>query len=52
VAREDFEAKFWLRPVSLAVNHGFATVELSKVEKLVKRHCQKLMESYIQWHGD
>jgi hypothetical protein len=25
--------------------------ELSKIEKMVEDHCQKLMESYIEWHG-
>jgi hypothetical protein len=51
VTRDDLEAKFWLRPVSMATNHGFAKAELSKIEKIVEEHCQKLMESYIEWHG-
>jgi hypothetical protein len=51
VAREDMEAKFWLRPVGLAANYGFVKGELSKIQKLVEEHCQKLMESYIEWHG-
>ena len=51
VARDDIEAKFWLRPVSLAGNHGFSTAELNRVEKLVEEHCQKLLEAYIRLHG-
>ncbi len=51
VARDDLEAKFWLRPVSLAANFGFSNAELSKIEKLVEEHCQKLNQSYIDWHG-
>jgi hypothetical protein len=39
VTRDDLETKFWLQPVSLAVNFGFATAELSKIEKLVEEHC-------------
>ena len=31
-------AKFWLDPVSLANNHGFADHELNRVEKLVLEH--------------
>ena len=51
VERGDAEAKYWLRPVSLAANYGFANAELSKIKKLVEEHCQKLIESYIEWHG-
>ncbi len=51
VTRDDLEAKFWLQPVSLAVNLGFASAELSKIEKLVEEHCQNLIKSYIEWHG-
>ncbi len=51
VTREEMEAKFWLRPVSLASNHGFAKAELVRVEKLVDEHCQKLLDAYIQTHG-
>jgi hypothetical protein len=51
VARDDFEAKFWLEPVSLAANYGFSKAEISKIQKLVEQHCQNLIESYIEWHG-
>ena len=51
VTRDDIEAKFWLRPVSLADNHGFAAVELNRIEKLVEEHCQKLLAAYIRLHG-
>ena len=51
VERENMEAKFWLRPVSLARNHGFAQAELNHIENLVEEHCQKLLDAYIQWHG-
>lgn len=51
VARDDFEAKFWLRPVSLAANHGFRPAELKDIERLVEEHCQTLINAYIQFHG-
>jgi hypothetical protein len=51
VTREEMEAKFWLRPVVLASNHGFAKAELVRIEQLVDEHCQKLLEAYIQTHG-
>ena len=42
VVREDLEAKFWLRPVALAANRGFATAELSRIQRLVEEHCQQI----------
>ena len=52
VTREEMEAKFWLRPVALAANRGFATVELSRIERLVEEHCQTLIAAYIERHGN
>ena len=51
VGRDDCEAKFWLRPVSLASNHRFAQSELSRIKRLVEENCQKLIDAYIQRHG-
>lgn len=52
VAREDLEAKFWLRPVALATHRGFARAELIRVQKLVEEHCQTLINAYIERHGN
>ena len=52
VAREDLEAKFWLRPVSLAANRGFAPAELHRIRRLVDEHCQALIDAYIERHGN
>jgi hypothetical protein len=51
VERDDMEAKFWLRPVALASNRGFAQAELARIERLVVEHCQTLLTAYIQHHG-
>lgn len=51
VERDDLEAKFWLRPVSLAMNRGFPQAELARIERLVNEHCQTLLTAYIQHHG-
>ena len=51
VERDENEAKFWLRPVQLAANRGFAQVELSRIQRLVEDHCQKLIDAYIERHG-
>ena len=46
------EAKFWLRPVALAANRGFAAAELPRIERLVEEHCQALLAAYISRHGN
>ncbi|HEV7927919.1 MAG TPA: DUF4160 domain-containing protein [Verrucomicrobiae bacterium] len=51
VARDDLEAKYWLQPVSLAVNYGFREAELRKIKKLVLEHCANLIKCYNEWHG-
>ena len=52
ITREDMEAKFWLRPVALAANRGFASAELSRIHALVEEHCQTLIAAYIKTHGN
>ena len=47
VARERKAAKFWLQPVRLEYNRGFATTELNKVEALVRQHEAELVQA---WH--
>ena len=51
VAREDMEAKFWLRPIALVVNYGYSATELRDIQRLVEEHCQKLLDAYIEIHG-
>lgn len=51
VARDDFEAKFWLQPLSLASNHGFPEAELIPIQRLVEDHCDTLLRSYHDFHG-
>lgn len=50
VARDDFEAKFWLQPVSLAANFGFKQAELSQIGRHVEEHCQTLLTAYLGYH--
>ena len=38
VTRGGYEAKFWIGPVSLARNDGFAAHELNKIKNLVREH--------------
>ena len=52
VDRENFSAKFWLEPVALARNVGFAAVELRRVERLVRTHRMQLREAWNEFFGN
>jgi hypothetical protein len=47
VKRDRAIVKFWLEPVALAKNLGFANHEVKEVERLVNQHQEFLIE---QWH--
>ena len=49
VDRERYSAKFWLSPVQLARNVGYAAHELRTIERLVLQHQNELLEA---WYGD
>ena len=51
VARDDFEAKFWLSPVALARNDGLGANDIREVQRLVVEHCDTLLRAYIAYHG-
>lgn len=46
VRRDREEAKFWLGPVRLERNRGFAGHELRAVERLVNQHEQTLLREW------
>ena len=48
VDRDDRSAKFWLQPVALARNLGFAAHELRVVRDLIEQNRKTLLEA---WHG-
>ncbi|MGD0458795.1 MAG: DUF4160 domain-containing protein [Terriglobia bacterium] len=52
VDRENFSAKFWLQPVSLARNLGFSARELRKLQGLVEDHQTGLLEAWYGYFGD
>jgi hypothetical protein len=51
VARDDYEAKFWLDPVALATSHGFPASEIRDIRRLVEEHCEKLLAAYNSYHA-
>jgi hypothetical protein len=51
VKRDRGIAKFWLDPVALSKNRGFAEHELNRIESLVNQHRQTLMEAWHDYFG-
>jgi len=51
VSRDDQEAKFWLKPVVLAANYGYAVEELRKIELHVRKHQDDLIHAWEKFHG-
>jgi len=48
VDRDDCSAKFWLEPVGLVRNLGFAVAELRRLRKTVEMNQHTFLEA---WHG-
>jgi hypothetical protein len=49
VERDEYEAKFWLRPVRLATSHGFKSKEINRIRVLVAVNENGLMESWNEF---
>jgi hypothetical protein len=44
----DDQAKFWLDPITLAANYGFAARELNEIAQIISDHQAELLGA---WHG-
>jgi hypothetical protein len=51
VARDRQAAKFWVRPVRVAYNHGFSPKELSTVAELVREHETAIEKAWHEYFG-
>ena len=51
VKRERRIAKFWLTPVVLAKNRGFAGHELNRIARLVAEHEPTILEAWHEYFG-
>jgi hypothetical protein len=51
VDRDDQSAKFWLDPVALARNLGFAPKELRAIERMVEEHRQEFLDAWNKYFG-
>jgi len=49
VARDRKAVKFWLGPVRLEYNHGFASTELNRVTRLVEAHEKELLRAWNEY---
>ena len=47
VERDRATCKFWLDPLALARNHGFAPHELNKIRGLIEAHFGRISDA---WH--
>jgi hypothetical protein len=49
--RDEWTAKFWLRPVELAYNLGFRPKELRDIRRLVIDHASEFLEAWRVFGG-
>jgi Domain of unknown function (DUF4160) len=50
VRRENREAKFWLDPVALQDNGGFAAHEVNRILRIIQDHRELLLEKWHEHH--
>lgn len=50
-AGED-QAKFWLDPIMLATNYGFAARELNEIARIIAEHQTELVEAWNDYFGE
>lgn len=46
------EAKFWLDPIALVANYGFAGHELNEIQQIIVEHQGKLLEAWNEHLGE
>lgn len=49
VERDNAEAKYWLDPIRLERSHGFRRQDINKIEKIIEKHHEQLMESWDEF---
>ena len=45
----DDQAKFWLEPIRLAANYGFAARDLNEIERIIREHQSELLEAWDEY---
>jgi hypothetical protein len=52
VQRERMVCKFWLDPIVLSKNHGFAPKELNIIREIIYNNRTKIMEAWYEHCGE
>ena len=52
VDRENFSARFWLQPLSLARNLGFTARELRRIQSVLEHRQAELLEAWYGYFGE
>jgi len=52
VEREDSQAKFWLDPVELEWNGGFARYEIRRIEGIIEESGELLLREWHEYFGN
>ncbi|MHC4470847.1 MAG: DUF4160 domain-containing protein [Planctomycetota bacterium] len=47
--RDERSAKFWIDPIGLARNHGFARVELTRIERVLIDHEREIVDAWFEF---
>lgn len=50
VARDDFEAKFWIAPVGLSKNYGLSAHEIPKMLGIIRKNEDLLLDAWNAFH--
>ncbi|MGH7541745.1 MAG: DUF4160 domain-containing protein [Gemmatimonadota bacterium] len=51
VERDDATCKFWLEPLTLARNRGFAPHELNRIRSTIREHLREIQDAWRKHCG-
>jgi Domain of unknown function (DUF4160) len=52
IRRERNMCKFWLQPVTLAMNDGFSSTELNRIRGIIVKNFDRIMEAWDEHCGE
>ena len=52
VKRDDWEVKFWLAPIRLVWNIGFAAHEVRRIERMIRAHEREIEAGWDEYHTE
>ncbi len=52
IRRETMTCKFWLEPISLAVNEGFSSVELNRIRQYIQTNFENILKAWYEHCGN